>query len=481
MDSSERNQHGTSQRNNDKSIPPNISIVSVLDISIESGSDDGDQVSNVPQDKKKRKQVIYTKIATFGSMTEAHESLIEEGFKKHEKKDVKAGRKTYYRCGNIKQKSKHQCEAKRMIFEDNTTIDFDVYQSDTDHTCDSIDLNEKVKSISNEMKRMIIECHELRMSPKYIIIHINKLRENDGLFSNEVTPTAQQMHYIIRAHKEKSNPKMVFLGQLIDWCEKNEAVPDDEDTPFVIGFEHSSEEAKLDFKIVVSTKRLLNHCVNEKQLCVDATYKLNWNGFPFMVIGTVDRHRKFQPLCFALCVGETTEDFGFIFKSMVESIKSLFQMDFEPNILICDASNAIRNAFFDIFPSAELIIMCYVHVLRNIEKNRDKYKKEHKKEILHDIEILHQASSHKDFEMLSKLFLKKWAKKDKEFADYFKTIWLLSHCNWYTAAGASTYTPSTNNSLEGETSIFLSFHILLFLYLFSLFFFTLQRKFLFVH
>lgn len=147
--------------------------------------------------------------------------------------------------------------------------------------------------------------------------------------------------------------------------------------------------------------------------------------------------------------GETTDDFSFIFMSMVESIKSIFKVDFEPNILICDASNAIRNAFFSILPSAELVIMCYVHVLRNIEKNRDKYQKKHKNEIQHDIEILHQASSSEDFVMLSKLFIKKWAKKDKAFAEYFKKTRLDSHCNWYTAAGASTYTPTTNNSLEG--------------------------------
>lgn len=428
----------------EKSIP--------LDISIESDEDDDGDLNGaegLPGAKSKRKQIIYTKMATFDNLAEAHESLIQEGFKRHEHKDGKAGRKTFYRCGNVKQKSKHQCDAKRMIFEDNTKVEFEVFESNTTHTCANIDKSEKVKFISKEMKRMVVSCHESRMTPKYIIIHIDNLRKNDNLFLNESTPNVQQIHYIIRAHKESHNPKMLFLGELIDWCEKNMAVPDDEDEPFVVGFEHSSEEGKLDFKIVVSTKRLLSHCANEKQMCADATYKLNWNGFPFMVIGTVDRMRKFQPLCFALCVGETTDDFRFIFQSMADSVKSIFQMDFEPNILICDASDAIYNAFFEVFPSASLVIMCYVHVLRNIEKHKEKYKKEHKKEIFADIEILHQASTREEFEILSKLFLKKWSKKDKSFADYFKTNWLGRHCNWYTAAGASTYTPSTNNSLEG--------------------------------
>ena len=59
--------------------------------------------------------------------------------------------------------------------------------------------------------------------------------------------------------------------------------------------------------------------------------------------------------------------------------------------------------------------------------------------------ILHTASTRKDFELLSKLFLKKWSKKDKMFADYFKSTWLGSHCNWFTAAGVWTYKDDTDS------------------------------------
>lgn len=116
-----------------------------------------------------------------------------------------------------------------MLFEDNTKVDFEVFQSDTDYTCDDIDISQKVQFISHEMKSVIIDVHELRMTPKYIAKHIDNLRKNDGKFLNEETPSPQQMHYIIRVHKNSRNPKMLYLGQLIDWCEKNENVPDDED------------------------------------------------------------------------------------------------------------------------------------------------------------------------------------------------------------------------------------------------------------
>lgn len=93
------NKPGRSQRDNDRSIS-----LDILDISIERASDDENDDSNgTPKEKTERRQIIYTKIATFGSYTEAHESLIEDGFKKHEK------RREIYRCGNIRQKSKQQC------------------------------------------------------------------------------------------------------------------------------------------------------------------------------------------------------------------------------------------------------------------------------------------------------------------------------------------------------------------------------------
>lgn len=167
-----------------------------------------------------------------------------------------------------------------------------------------------------------------------------------------------------------------------------------------------------------------------------------------MVVGTVDKMKKFHALCFALCVIETTEDFTFIFETLKNSVQKFTETELAPKVLISDASLAIRNAFTNVFPSVETLIMCYVHVLRNVDKRKNKYQKKNRNEIMRDIGILHNSSSADVFNMLKELFLKKWYKKDQAFAEYFKSTWLQSHCNWY--LGAAEYTPSTNNSIEGE-------------------------------
>lgn len=436
------NKSSSDESNN--SLTANIQIENDEDVSSTTERVEGSEI----KEPKTRKTFGWSTVARFQTYTEAHNSILAEHFKKHGTKKGSDGSKINYRCGKIKQKSKVQCEAKRRIVQSVSTADFVVESNNATHTCESIDASHQAKSVSEEMKQMIINCAANRMTPKYIITHINTLRENHGLFLDEETPNIPSIYYILKANKSEKTPKIQYLGQLVEWCESNMEVPSDMDQPFVIGFEHSDEGEELHFKVVVTTKRLLEHCAGITHLCVDGTYKLNWHEWPFMVIGTVDKDKRLHPLCFALCTNEATPDFEFIFETLSTNVKKHTSKEFRPTILISDASNAIRNAFMSVFPFAILMIMCYTHVLRNVGKHKEKYKKENKDEIFKDIEILHQSSCLHVFKILSRLFLKKWNRKEPEFARYFERQWLQSHCNWY--LGAAAYTPTTNNAVEGK-------------------------------
>lgn len=424
----------------------------VGNILVENENDVGSTTETIKElgnkEATKRKTFLWSTVERFQTYTEALNSILAENFKMHGSKLGNGDSKINFRCGKVKQKSKVQCEAKRRIVQSSSTTDFVVESNGVPHTCGTIDACHLTKTISNEMKEMIVDCAQNHMTPKYIISHIDSLRKNNGLFLNEDTPNIASIYYILKvAHSEKT-PKILYLGELIEWAEMNMDAPDDLDKPFVIGFDHSDEAENLSFRLVVTTKRLLLHCTNITHLCVDATHKLTWHDYPFMVIGTVDQNKKFHPLCFALCTQETTKDFEFIFETLSNSVKKHTEGELKPHILISDASNAIRNAFMSVFPLAVLMIMCYVHVLRNVTKHKEKYKKENKSEIFKDIEMLHQSSSAKVFQILGRLFLKKWKKREPEFAKYFEKQWMASHCNWY--LGAAAYTPTTNNAVEGE-------------------------------
>lgn len=418
-------------------------------VSIEIESDcEVDNTKNADVDTKQksnRKTYSWSKVESYSTITDAHNSVLTAGFKKHGVKNSNSGHTTNYFCGKLKQKARTQCPKKMRIIQKSWAKDFVVEINNAEHTCTEMNDELLAKSISDEMAKMIVQCKSKRMAAKHIAEHIDSLREDHNLFSNERTPSRVQIYYILKKNK---CDKILYLGELIEWCENHMEKPDDVDQPFVIGFECSEDVTKpVSFRLVVSTMRMLEHCTKVTCLCVDATYKLVWQDYPFMVIGTVDKQKKFHALCFALCVQETKDDFSFIFDTLKSNIGKHFGQEFIPNTLISDAADAIRNAFMESFPFALLMIMCYVHVLRNIEKNRHKYAKENHDEIFKDLNTLHLSSSPELFLTLKRLFLKKWMEREPEFAKYMNEQWFDKHCNWY--EGAATYTPSTNNSIEG--------------------------------
>lgn len=110
----------------------------------------------------------------------------------------------------------------------------------------------------------------------------------------------------------------------------------------------------------------------------------------------------------------------------------------------------IATGFFNSFESAEMDIMCFAHVIRNVRK-RVFSTKSNKTLILDDIRKIQLASNINTFLMMTNLFCEKWKDIESDFVQYFKREWLGAHCNWF--EGAANYTPSTNNALESHNAV----------------------------
>lgn len=122
----------------------------------------------------------------------------------------------------------------------------------------------------------------------------------------------------------------------------------------------------------------------------------------------------------------------------------------KPKKLIADGADAIRNGFYKEYEdTAELDIMCFAHVLRNVRK-RPFASKTNKPLIIDDIKKMQLAPNRNIFDMMSKLFLDKWVCIEPNFVAYFKMQWLGVHSNWF--EGAADYTPSTNNAVESHNA-----------------------------
>lgn len=82
-----------------------------------------------------------------------------------------------------------------------------------------------------------------------------------------------------------------------------------------------------------------------------------------------------------------------------------------------------------------------------MQKSVEKFvEKRYRKDILQDIDALHNASSVDVFNAAAHAFVAKHATKTA-FIQYFKREWLVKNPNWYFGA-AETLSPTTNNTLE---------------------------------
>jgi hypothetical protein len=122
-------------------------------------------------------------------------------------------------------------------------------------------------------------------------------------------------------------------------------------------------------RIFFTTKRLLLITTNNNHyICADATYKLIWQGYPVHIVGTTDRAKKFHPFGLLICINEKEEDFKFMFQSVKDAVKNVHNFDYHPTTLIANASSAITNGFKSVFDQVGSSVMCWAHLLRNVDK-----------------------------------------------------------------------------------------------------------------
>ena len=83
---------------------------------------------------------------------------------------------------------------------------------------------------------------------------------------------------------------------------------------FIIDYMTDDDTEDGLFRFVATSKNLLKLAIqNDLIIHADATYKLIWQGFPVLVIGTSDRDKVFHIIAVAVCSNERTADFEFLF------------------------------------------------------------------------------------------------------------------------------------------------------------------------
>lgn len=258
-------------------------------------------------------------------------------------------------------------------------------------------------------------------------------------------PKPKLIAYLKNLRSQKDDLPTIEASQFIEWCSERQVIPESLDTPFVLKQKITcefSDSDPQDIKIVLSTKRLLENLKKNQLVQIDET-KLIWQGYPILIIGTSDNNQVFHPFAIGLTKTENSDDFAFIFEALHS-----YDLNWQPKILLADANEAITKGFAKIFEPPEIRLMCFSHVLKNLEKH---FKTLNCNSLKDDIIELQTCKNKNTFIKATQLFLEKWKSIEgyeqiKIFIKYFNSEWIEKNSNWY--EGIAIGYPSTNNGLE---------------------------------
>lgn len=351
------------------------------------------------------------------------------------------GKKTYYRCSKSKYRDT-QCEAAIHLVYDPTCSKVRLYQTTEAHTHEE---NGEEKDISEEVKAEIKELYELNLKCRAIMLRLAQKELK--------VPSENQINYQLRKLRiAKFGRYELELSDVISWAKSHEAVPDDDNSPFVLSYDYDAEKVDASFRLFVTTKALLGLALKTDIIHADGTYKLIWQGYPVLMVGTSDCDRKYHPFGLIVSTNETAQDYEFVFQSLKTGLKRIFNYDFSAKTLICDAAHAIHNGFRETYGKDVIVIMCWAHMKRAVSNKAESLvsSKINREKILADIDRLQLCYSTETFNKGANLFLKKW-QQENEFCRYFKNEWIFRNRNWF--EGIQLLTPSTNNCLESANNL----------------------------
>jgi hypothetical protein len=254
-------------------------------------------------------------------------------------------------------------------------------------------------------------------------------------------PKLSVLNSFLGSYRKKKSPPIVSLGELQAYCINKMDVPQNEDEAFVVHSQFNYDSKT--FGIFVSTKRLIAIAQNSRLIQADATYKLNWQGFPVIIIGSSDMDRKFHQAGISVTTNESTADFKFVFGAL----QKMCSAEYTPKVLLGDAADAITNGFVETFGPNMTRVFCWAHVIRKVDQKLCLIADvQIRRQLREDIVNLQLARSRDEFEFGKGLFLTKYKHTATAFLEYFNSEWLGAQDGWF--EGQAMGAPSTNNGLE---------------------------------
>ena len=240
---------------------------------------------------------------------------------------------------------------------------------------------------------------------------------------------------------------------------------EDKDKAFVLAYRSASEVD--DLIILFSTPRLMERLIQEldegyRYICVDGTFKLNWNGYPCIIMGTCDWRRKFFPGVYGFVKSESTDNFKFYLNAVETYLSKYYPAKYATLsrlTVMADDAGAFRSGFMALARRTEVLYkknkivtsVCFFHLKKAVLLKFPTINGS--KEHMDDLDSLaHVPFGFEElFNKLEQLFITKWESKKISRADafitYYKSQW--KGKKW-SRAFLPEATPQTNNGAKSH-------------------------------
>ena len=182
----------------------------------------------------------------------------------------------------------------------------------------------------------------------------------------------------------------------------------------------------------------------------DGTRKVTTQKTPLLVLGSSDSNRKFHFIGITVATNEDSDAYELTFRSLMDGVKHFTGNTMKPDYLMCDGDSAIHNGFRRVFGDEPTILMCYFHVLSNVQRKYSFNEKANRKTMMDDIRTLHLSPNEEWFDLGCKLFAEKWQEKEPEIVQRLQRSFFSTHKLWFIGAGAQV--PKDNNFVESYNS-----------------------------
>eukprot|EP00033_Pygsuia_biforma_P002545 GCRY01002816.1.p1 GENE.GCRY01002816.1~~GCRY01002816.1.p1 ORF type:complete len:651 (-),score=19.77 GCRY01002816.1:224-2116(-) len=336
-----------------------------------------------------------------------------------------------FRC-SFSRKTGYCCKAqlKMVTSSDENGCFFQLYRNQHPHNHEFHNSTQLPQSI----KDRLIQMQEDYLTPA-------KMREklqDDGFEVND--RRMSQIRNFLAYFRRNCGGNMELLSGIHSWIVEHSYSPNiDDDCAFVLHHQLGDGTENRPLLIVLSTKRLLEIPVLQATygvspfVAIDATYKLVWNGFPFLVLGTHDVKGHFRAIATAISSNEKEESFVAFLNAVKNAIFEFHSFNWEAQVAISDAASSIRNALKRVFSNIR-IGMCWFHVCQNVkERLKTLLPDEATRQVVKsNIYLLHCCHTKEEFEQGCRIVLAHWRSQGFfEFANYFERQWVVAHSEWY--------------------------------------------------